>query len=192
MQLNNLSFVHHTFTLQVWWVHIWYYKKEDKHQRWRLYDTYRALSIICFIITAKLEILSANHVVVLEEDPIWLPSGKTCLKGLFFTLPADLGSSSLLRICEVRLCIRPYTLSQVLTGFSITFIEFTNDGLPVGASWNTMETEYITFLFHWVLLEYQFFFHRKYHMRIKSQTYLHKNIFHNSLERLNISKEKVW
>lgn len=56
-----------------------------------------------------------------------------------FTLPADFGSSNLLRIWEVRLWIRLYTLSQVFTGFWITSMEFTSDGLPVGASWDRME-----------------------------------------------------
>ena len=54
--------------------------------------------------------------------------------------PADLGSSSLLRIWEVRLWMRAYTLSQVFTGFSMIFIELTRDGLPVGASWNSTVT----------------------------------------------------
>lgn len=39
-----------------------------------------------------------------------------------------------MRICEVRLWMRAYTLSQVLTGFCMTFMEFTSDGLPVGAN----------------------------------------------------------
>lgn len=58
-----------------------------------------------------------------------------------FSVPADLGSSSLFRICDVRLWMRAYTLSQVLTGFSMTFMEFTSDGLPVGANWDTIEAE---------------------------------------------------
>lgn len=48
--------------------------------------------------------------------------------------PADLGSSSLFWIWQMRLWIRLYTLSHVLTGFSTAFIEFTIEGLPVGAS----------------------------------------------------------
>lgn len=48
--------------------------------------------------------------------------------------PADLGSSILQRICEVRLWISAYTWSHVSTGFFTIFMEFTNEALQVGAS----------------------------------------------------------
>ena len=38
MQLKNLYFVQHTCTPQARQVHIWRYKKGEKHQRWRLHD----------------------------------------------------------------------------------------------------------------------------------------------------------
>lgn len=49
-------------------------------------------------------------------------------------LPADVGSSSLFLIWDVRLWMRAYTLSQVFTGLCMTSMELTRDGLPVGAN----------------------------------------------------------